>query len=143
VCVGAQCPACCSGWQYINLRLLLAFEVDLQIQRFFGLFCFVSFRFVSQSIPLLPVHSRCRGFLFSLDHTQTHTTVGRSPLDKGSARRRDLYLTTQTLCKRKKIHGPGGIRTNDPSKRSAALGVISIARNVLLRLQGPIVMLYI
>jgi hypothetical protein len=28
--------------------------------------------------------------LFSLDNTQTHTTVGRTPLDKRSARRRDL-----------------------------------------------------
>jgi len=32
-----------------------------------------------------------RGFL---DHTQWRTTVGRSPLDEWSARRRDLYLTT-------------------------------------------------
>jgi hypothetical protein len=29
-----------------------------------------------------------------LDHTQRRTTVGRSPLDEWSARRRDLYLTT-------------------------------------------------
>jgi hypothetical protein len=40
------------------------------------------------------------GFLFSFDHTQTHTTVGRTSVDEGSARRRDLYLTTQTLYKR-------------------------------------------
>jgi hypothetical protein len=39
------------------------------------------------------------GFDFSLDCTQTHTTVGRTPLDEGSARRRDLYLTTQTLTR--------------------------------------------
>jgi hypothetical protein len=36
---------------------------------------------------------------FSLDHTQTHNTIGRSRLDEGSARRRDLYLTTQTLTR--------------------------------------------
>ena len=30
-----------------------------------------------------------------LDHTQRRTTVGRTPLDELSARRRDLYLTTQ------------------------------------------------
>jgi len=30
-----------------------------------------------------------------LDHTQRRTTVGRTPLDEWSARRRDLYLTTQ------------------------------------------------
>ena len=28
-----------------------------------------------------------------LDHTQRRTTVGRTPLDELSARRRDLYLT--------------------------------------------------
>src|SRR5215470_10652774 len=75
--------------------------------------------FCSPSLFYLLVHSRCRGCLFSLDHTQTHTIVGRTPLDEGSARHRDLYLTTQTLYK-KNIHAPGGIRTHDPSKRSAA-----------------------
>jgi hypothetical protein len=49
---------------------------------------FVSFR--SPSLFYLPVHSRCRGCLFSLDHTHTHTRVGRTPLDEGSARCRDL-----------------------------------------------------
>jgi hypothetical protein len=57
--------------------------------------------------------------MISFDHTQAHTTVGRTPLDGGSARRRDLYLTTQTMCKTD-IPAPGGIRTRDPSKRSAA-----------------------
>jgi hypothetical protein len=38
--------------------------------------------------------------VISFDHTSAHTTVGRVPLDEGSARRRDLYLTTQTLYKR-------------------------------------------
>ena len=28
-----------------------------------------------------------------LDHTQRRSTVGRTPLDERSARRRDLYLT--------------------------------------------------
>jgi hypothetical protein len=37
------------------------------------------------------------GFDFSLNHTQARTTVGRNPLDEGSARRTDLYLTTQIL----------------------------------------------
>jgi hypothetical protein len=57
--------------------------------------------------------------VISVDHTQAHTTVGRTPLDEGSARRRDLYLTTQTLTRNKHPY-PGGIRTDDPSKRSAA-----------------------
>jgi hypothetical protein len=77
---------------------------------------FVSFR--SPSLFYLLVHSRCRGFLFSFDHTQTHTTVGRTALDEVSARRRDLYLTTHS--QQEKMLAPSGIRTHDPSKRSAA-----------------------
>jgi hypothetical protein len=42
-----------------------------------------------------------------------------TPLDEGSARRRDLYLTTQTLYKTN-IHALSGIRTHDPSQRSAS-----------------------
>jgi hypothetical protein len=33
-------------------------------------------------------------FLMFLDHKQQRTTVGRTPLDEWSARRKDLYLTT-------------------------------------------------
>jgi hypothetical protein len=33
------------------------------------------------------------------DHTQRHTTAGRTPLDEWSARRRDLYMTTPTLTR--------------------------------------------
>ena len=33
-------------------------------------------------------------FLMFVDHTQRRSTVGRTPLDECSARRRDLYLTT-------------------------------------------------
>ena len=35
-----------------------------------------------------------------LDHTQRRTTVGRTPLDEWSARRRDLYLTTHNTHNR-------------------------------------------
>ena len=37
-------------------------------------------------------------FLMFLDHTR-RSTVGRTPLDEWSARRRDLYLTTHTIDK--------------------------------------------
>jgi hypothetical protein len=36
----------------------------------------------------------------SFDHTDRHTTVGRTPLDEGSARRRGLYLTTHNTHNR-------------------------------------------
>jgi hypothetical protein len=32
-----------------------------------------------------------------------HTTVGRTPLDEGSARRRDLYLTNQNTIPHQKL----------------------------------------
>jgi len=56
-------------------------------------------------------------FLMFLDHTQRRTTVGRTPLDEWSARRRDLYLTTHN---RHTSMPPGGIRTHDLSRRAAA-----------------------
>jgi hypothetical protein len=51
-----------------------------------------------------------------LDHTQRRAAVGRTALDEWSARRRDLYLTTQN----KHIKHPcnGGIRTHESSKRT-------------------------
>ena len=39
-------------------------------------------------------------FLMFLDHTQRRSTVGRTPLDEWSARRRDIYLTTQNTHNR-------------------------------------------
>jgi len=43
-----------------------------------------------------------------LDHTQRHTTVGRTPLDEWSIRRRDLYLTTHNTHNRQTSMPPGG-----------------------------------
>ena len=56
----------------------------------------------------------------SLPHLR-HTTLGRTPLDKWSARRRDLYLTTHNTHQRERdINVPDGIRTHNPCKRAAA-----------------------
>ena len=41
-----------------------------------------------------PQWARASSFTRFLDHTQRHITVGRTPQDELSARRRDLYLTT-------------------------------------------------
>jgi hypothetical protein len=77
----------------------------------------VSSGFVLFRIPHLfyPLTVGVEVVYFSLDHTQTHATVAMTPLDKGSARHRDLYVTTQT--QQTNIHVPSGIRTHDPSKR--------------------------
>ena len=49
-----------------------------------------------------------RIFLMFLDHTQRRTTVGRTPLDERSARRRDLYLTTHDTHNRQISMPPVG-----------------------------------
>ena len=59
-------------------------------------------------------------FLMFLDHTQRRTTVGRTPLDERSARRRDLCLTTHNTHNRQTSMPPGGIRIHDLSRRAAA-----------------------
>jgi len=43
-----------------------------------------------------PQWTRAPSFNKFLDHTQRRTTGDRTPLEEGSARRRDLYLTTLT-----------------------------------------------
>ena len=45
---------------------------------------------------------------FFLDHTYRRTTVGRTPLDEWSARRRDLYLTTHNKHNRQTSMPPLG-----------------------------------
>ena len=60
----------------------------LQLLNITGLF----FHFVFGTTA--PQWTRASSFTRFLDHTQRRTTVGRTPLDEWSARRRDLYLTT-------------------------------------------------
>jgi hypothetical protein len=56
-------------------------------------------------------------FLRFRDHTQGRTTVGRTPLDEGSARRRDLYLTTHNTHNRKH---PCPRRGSNPQSQQAS-----------------------
>ena len=60
-----------------------------------------------------------RLFLMFLDHTQRRSTVGRTPLDEWSARRRPLPENTRH-SQQTNIHAPGGIRTQDLSRKAAA-----------------------
>jgi hypothetical protein len=66
-----------------------------------------------------PQWAKASSFTMFLDHTQRRTTVGRTPLDEWSVRRRDLYLTTHTSSTTD-VHGPGGIRTYNLSRRAVA-----------------------
>ena len=58
-------------------------------------------------------------FLRFLDHTQRRITVGRTPLDEWSARRRDLTDSTQH-SQQTNILVSGGIRTHNLSRQAAA-----------------------
>jgi len=49
-------------------------------------------------------------FLMFLDHTQRRSTVGRTPLDEWSARRRDLYLTIHDSHNRQITMPPVGFK---------------------------------
>ena len=79
--------------------------------------CIFSFLFLLWRCD--PTRVMAFSFLRFLDHTQRRTTVGRTPQDEWSARRRDLCMTTQH-SQQTNIHAPGGIRTHDLSRRAAA-----------------------
>jgi hypothetical protein len=51
-------------------------------------------------------------FLRSVDHTQLHITVGRTPLH-------EIPLPDNTNTQETNIHAPSGIRTCNPSKQAA------------------------
>jgi hypothetical protein len=72
----------------------------------------VPYSFHGSVTPSGPRPPHCRGFTITL----RHTTLGRTPLDEWSARRRDLYLTTHNIHV---IHTASGNRTRNPSKQAA------------------------
>jgi len=49
------------------------------------------------------------------DHTVTHTTIGMTPLDEWSARRRDPNLKTQNIHKRETSMPPVGFESAIPA----------------------------
>jgi len=75
-----------------------------------------------------PLWTRASSFTRILDHTQRRTTVGRTPLDEWSARRRDFYLTTHNTHNIQTSMLYGGIRTHNFSRWAAA--------DLRLRLRG-------
>jgi len=75
--------------------------------------------FLVRQPPPPPSGPGASSFTRFLEHTQRRTTADRNPLDKWSARRRDLYTLHHTTLTTN-IHALGGIRTHNPSKRAAA-----------------------
>jgi hypothetical protein len=55
--------------------------------------------------------------MLSDKHTHTHThIIGRTPLEKESARRRCLYLYNTQHLQQTNIYTPGGIGNRNPKK---------------------------
>ena len=52
--------------------------------------------------------------IVEVSRSHSGTPLGRTPLDKWSARRRDLYLTALNNHKRQDIHAPSWVRTAIP-----------------------------
>ena len=87
-----------------------------------------------------PTRAMAFSFTRFLDHTQRSTTVGRTPLDEWSARRKDLYLTTHNTHNRQTdIHAPpvgfettisAGERPQTYPLDRADIGTGEIQRNV-------------
>jgi len=60
----------------------------------------------------------CQGFLIieaSQSHAVRQPTLGRTPLDKGSARLIDRYRTIHNTLMRQKSMSPGRIQTRNPT----------------------------
>ena len=71
-------------------------------------------------------------FLMFLDNTQRRSTVGRIPLDEWSARRRDLYLTTDDTHNRQISMPPVGFEpTISAGERPQAAHLLRSSRGVL------------
>ena len=73
---------------------------------------FLSFFLSPASVYLTSL--RVEGY-YSFDHTQWHTTVGRAPPDEGSARHKDLYLTTHNTYNRQTSMAPAGFEPATPA----------------------------
>jgi hypothetical protein len=76
---------------------------------------FLSFFLIYYSDLFLPIHFRCRRLLFHLIALNDKQTLGRTPLDEGSARYIDLYLTTHNIHKRQTSMPPAVFETAIPA----------------------------
>jgi len=76
---------------------------------------FVNLAFFFYFGATAPQWAIASSFTRFLDRTQWRTTVGRTPLDEWSARRRDLYLTTHNTHNRQTSMPPVGFEPTIPA----------------------------
>ena len=90
---------------------------------------------------ILHIHCECRRLflhLITLNDKYTHTLSG-TPLDEGSARRKDLYLTTRNNHKRQTFMPPEGIEpaipaSERPHTHALDLAATGIGTNLIIRI---------
>jgi hypothetical protein len=111
-----------SSWKIAKQNLKLGHYLSLRHPLHSSLHCRSNtWRYRNKLQEILVLHCPSPTYLltvgveryFSLYYA--HTTLGRSPLDEGSVRRRDLYLTTQTLYKRQTSMPPVGFEPTIPA----------------------------
>jgi hypothetical protein len=79
-----------------------------------------------------------------LTHIKRRITVGRTPLDEWSARRRDLYLTTHNTHKRKTSMPPAGLQpTISAAQQSQTYALDSAATGIGIRCIWVCISIYI
>jgi hypothetical protein len=76
------------AWKYDNMATLRTMTEPVFLDSIFVCFW--------RNSPTRARAASCSRFL---DHTQLHTKGGRTPLDEGSAHRRDIYLEHTTLTR--------------------------------------------
>jgi hypothetical protein len=106
-------------------------------------FTIPSFRYYLLTVffpmALLPNDAMASSFLRFLDHTQRRTTVGMTPLDKWSARRRGLYLTTHNTHNRQTCIPPVGLEPTIPASERPQTDALDRAASEIGRLLTAVV----
>jgi hypothetical protein len=70
-------------------------------------------------------------------HIHTHTTLGRIPLDEGSARCGDLYFTTHNTHKKQNSMPPVGFEPTVPASERSQTQVDCTASGIGDTVTGP------
>jgi len=81
----------------------------------YAVYCCVCFWYVFVFWCETPQWAMASSFTRFLDHTQRRTAVGRTPLYEWSARRRDLYLTTNNIPNRQTSMSHVGFEPTTPA----------------------------
>jgi hypothetical protein len=96
-----------------SMIFFLPFFLSFFLSLFLFLSFFLSFCLIMISVYLLTV--RVESYCYPWSHSMIHTTLGRTPLDERSARRRDLYLTTHITHNRQTPMPPAGLEPAIPA----------------------------